>query len=62
MQIITRTATRDVTPLRERFSRLTAPRSAVIQFSPAPTERCDHPVALLEHLLATMMCVPRLPT
>jgi hypothetical protein len=46
---------------RERFRWLTAPRSAVIQFSPAHTGRCDHPDALLERLLATMVRVPRLP-
>ncbi|MEP7327889.1 MAG: DUF3037 domain-containing protein [Betaproteobacteria bacterium] len=43
---------------RERFRWLTAPRSAVIQFSPAHTGRCEHPPALLEHLLATMVRVP----
>jgi hypothetical protein len=44
---------------RERFRWLTAPRSAVIQFSPAHTGRCDDPAALLEHLLATMVRTPR---
>ena len=43
---------------RERFRWLTAPRSTVIQFSPAHTGRCEHPAALLEHLLATMVRVP----
>jgi hypothetical protein len=42
---------------RERFRWLTAPRSAVIQFSPAHTGRCDDPEALLERLLATMVRV-----
>lgn len=43
---------------RERFRWLTAPRSTVIQFSPAHTGRCAHPVALLERLLTTMVRVP----
>ncbi len=43
---------------RERFRWLTAPRSTVIQFSPAHTGRCEHPAALLERLLATMVRVP----
>lgn len=43
---------------RERFRWLTSPRSTVIQFSPAHTGRCEHPVALLERLLATMVRVP----
>lgn len=46
---------------RERFRWLTAPRSAVIQFSPAHTGRCDDPATLLERLLATMVRVPRPP-
>lgn len=46
---------------RERFRWLTAPRSAVIQFSPAHTGRCDQPEALLERLLATMVRVHRPP-
>lgn len=46
---------------RERFRWLTAPRSAVIQFSPAHTGRCDNPEALLERLLATMVRIRRPP-
>jgi len=44
---------------RERFRWLTAPRSAVIQSSPAHTGRCDDPAALLLHLLDTMVRTPR---
>ncbi len=44
---------------RERFRWMTAPRSTVIQFSPAHTGRCDHPDTLLEHLMARMVRVPR---
>jgi hypothetical protein len=40
---------------RERFRWLTAPRSAVVQTSPAHAGRCDDPGALLEHLLETMV-------
>ena len=46
-------------PPRERFRWMTAPRSTVIQFSPAHTGRCDHPHALLEHLMARMVRVPQ---
>lgn len=44
---------------RERFRWLTAPRSTIVQCSPAHTGRCDDPVRLLEHLLATMVRTPR---
>ncbi len=44
---------------RERFRWLTAPRSAVIQFSAAHTGRCEDPSALLLHLLDTMVRTPR---
>jgi len=44
---------------RERFRWLTAPRSAVIQCSPAHTGRCGDPAALLEHLVDTMVRTPR---
>jgi len=44
---------------RERFRWLTAPRSALIQFSPAHTGRCADPEALLAHLVDTMVRVPR---
>ena len=40
---------------RERFHWLVAPRSAIIQTSPAHSGRCDDPEALLEHLLDTMV-------
>jgi hypothetical protein len=40
---------------RERFRWLIAARSTVIQASAAHTGRCEHPAALLEHLLATMV-------
>ena len=40
---------------KERFRWLTAPRSTIIQASPAHTGRCSDPPALLERLLATMV-------
>jgi Protein of unknown function (DUF3037) len=40
---------------RERFHWLIAPRSTIIQTSPAHSGRCDDPAAELEHLLATMV-------
>lgn len=43
---------------RERFRWLTAPRSAIVQCSPAHTGRCDDPERLLEHLVATMVRTP----
>ena len=46
---------------RERFRWLTAPRSAVVQCSPAHTGRCANPEALLERLLATMVRIRRPP-
>jgi hypothetical protein len=42
-------------PARERFRWLIAPRSTIIQASPAHTGRCDDPPKLLEHLLAEMV-------
>jgi len=42
-------------PARERFRWLIAPRSTIIQSSPAHTGRCDDPPKLLEHLMATMV-------
>ena len=42
-------------PAKERFRWLTAPRSTIVQTSPAHAGRCDDPAALLEHLLATMV-------
>ena len=40
---------------KERFRWLTAPRSTIVQTSPAHAGRCDDPAGLLEHLLATMV-------
>jgi hypothetical protein len=42
-------------PAKERFRWLVAPRSTVIQTSPAHAGRCGDPAGLLEHLLATMV-------
>ena len=44
---------------RERFHWLTAPRSTIIQTSPAHTGRCKDPTAALERLLDTMVRPPR---
>jgi hypothetical protein len=44
---------------RERFHWLTAPRSAVIQFSPVHTGRCAAPDAVLARLLETMVRTAR---
>jgi hypothetical protein len=46
---------------RERFRWLTAPRSTMIQFSPAHTGRCDDPDALLERLMDSMVRLPDPP-
>ncbi|MGZ5048902.1 MAG: DUF3037 domain-containing protein [Usitatibacter sp.] len=46
-------------PPRERFRWLVAPRSTVVQTSPAHAGRCDDPAALLEHLLDTMVRAPK---
>jgi hypothetical protein len=46
-------------PPRERFHWLVAPRSAVIQVSPAHTGRCEDPEALLTRLVETMVRAPR---
>ena len=46
-------------PPRERFHWLIAPRSAVIQVSPAHTGRCEDPEALLARLVDTMVRAPR---
>jgi hypothetical protein len=40
---------------RERFHWLVAPRSTIIQVSAAHSGRCQHPAAVLEHLLDTMV-------
>ncbi len=42
-------------PPRERFHWLIAPRSTIIQTSPAHTGRCEDPSALLERLMRTMV-------
>jgi hypothetical protein len=42
-------------PQRQRFHWLVAPRSTIIQTSPAHTGRCGDPAAALEHLVATMV-------
>jgi len=42
---------------RERFRWLTAPRSTVVQLSPAHTGRCADPETLLEQLMNTMVRV-----
>jgi len=42
-------------PPRERFRWLIAPRSTIIQASPAHTGRCGDPPSLIEHLLETMV-------
>ncbi|HXG68854.1 MAG TPA: DUF3037 domain-containing protein [Blastocatellia bacterium] len=44
---------------RERFHWLTAPRSTIIQTSPAHTGCCKDPAAVLERLLETMVRPPR---
>ena len=44
---------------RERFHWLVAPRSAIIQMSPVHTGCCNDPAALLDHLMETMVRVPR---
>jgi hypothetical protein len=44
---------------KERFRWLVAPRSTVVQTSPAHAGRCEDPGALLEHLLATMVRPPK---
>jgi len=43
---------------RERFYWLVAPRSTIIQTSPAHTGFCQNPAAMLEHLLETMVRLP----
>lgn len=40
---------------RERFHWLVAPRSTIIQTSPMHAGRCQHPTAVLERLLDTMV-------
>lgn len=43
---------------RERFHWLVAPRSTIIQTSPAHTGCCEDPAAALERLLDTMVRLP----
>jgi len=43
---------------RERFRWMVAPRSTVIQFSPAHTGRCEDPGQLLERLMDQLVRVP----
>lgn len=42
---------------RERFHWLVAPRSTIIQMSPAHSGQCDEPTKVLEHLLDKMVRV-----
>lgn len=48
----------ELTPL-ERFHWLVAPRSTVIQVSPVHAGLCDDPAAALEHLMDTMVRLPK---
>lgn len=43
---------------RERFHWLIAPRSTVIQTSPAHAGLCHDPAAMLDHLMATVVHTP----
>ena len=47
-------------PARERFYWLTARRSTIIQTSPVHVGRCADPETLIEHLMQTMIRLPRL--
>lgn len=42
-------------PQRERFHWLVAPRSTIIQLSPAHTGRCEDPTKVLEHLMEKLV-------
>ena len=42
-------------PQHERFRWLAAPRSTIVQPSPVHCGICDHPRAMLDHLLETMV-------
>ncbi len=46
-------------PARERFHWLTAPRSTIIQTSRVHTGRSTSPADVLEHLLDTVVRIPR---
>ena len=46
-------------PARERFGRVVAPRSTVVQPSPVHTGFCEDPEHELGHLLRRMVCPPR---
>ncbi|MBI3802605.1 MAG: DUF3037 domain-containing protein [Nitrospirae bacterium] len=47
---------------RERFDWLVAPRSTIIQMSPVHSGQCKNPTAAIEHLLDTLVRLPRLDT
>ena len=46
-------------PLRERFHWVVAPRSTMIQISPVHSGLCEAPDAVLQELLAQLVCVTR---
>ena len=46
-------------PQRERFRWLVAPRSTIIQTSPAHTGLCTNPATALEHLLDRLVRAPQ---
>lgn len=46
-------------PARERFGRVVAPRSTVVQPSPVHTGFCENPESELDRLLRQMVCPPR---
>ncbi len=48
--------------LAERFHWLVAPASTIIQPSDVHTGLCDDPETELDHLVATLVAVPRSPT
>ena len=48
-------------PVRARFHWLTAPRSSIIQMSPAHTGRTDDAAGIVEHLLNRMVRISTLP-
>lgn len=46
-------------PARERFGRVVAPRSTVVQSSPVHTGFCEEPEREIDRLLREMVCPPR---
>lgn len=46
---------------RERFHWLIAPRSTILQVSPAHSGRCESPADVLEHLMNTMVRFSKRP-